>query len=258
MHYISLRPLLFLLLVCAVVLGGCSGQPHHDDDLTRNWSAEQLYQAAQEDMSKGDFSGAIELYEKVISRFPFDLYAQQSQMEVAYAHYRNEEFELTIMAADRFIRMNPAHPFVDYAYYLKGLAHINRNQSWLGDLFNLDTSQRCQAALNDAFREFNTLLTRFPESRYANDARRRMVTIRDDLARREITVARFYLDRGAPVAAVGRAKYVIENFAQSPWVEEALQVLALSYREMATNDLYADTCALIRLNYPESAQQTCP
>jgi outer membrane protein assembly factor BamD len=257
MQYISFRFVPLMTLIVMVALAGCSGQPHHDDDLTRHWSAEELYLAAQERMSKADFRVAIEYYEKVISRFPFDLYAQQSQMEVAYAHFRDEEFESAIMAADRFIRMNPTHPYVDYAYYLKGLSHLRRNQNWLADIFSLDTSQRCQAALNDAFKEFKALLVRFPESRYANDARRKMATIRDDLAHREVSVARFYLERGAPVAAVARAKYVIENFSQSHWVEEALGLLAESYLEMASNDLYRDTCELIQLNYPDRYSESC-
>lgn len=252
MHYIRFSTLFLFLFAGVALLGGCSSQPNHENDETRQWSAEQLYLAAGEALGKSDYDKAVSLYEKVISRYPFDLYAQQSQIEVAYAHYKDENYELVVMAADRFLRMNPTHPSADYAYYLKGLSHANRNNSTFTNLLGLDTSLRCQASFNDAFNEFKTLLIRFPKSRYAHDARHRMAVIRDNLARQEVNVARFYFDRGAIVAAIKRAEYVIENYSQSSYVEDALLILAESYSRLELTDLYNDIREVIELNYPES------
>jgi outer membrane protein assembly factor BamD len=244
--------MVFVAWVFALV--GCSGQAEYDDDQTRGWSAEMLYQHAQELLEKGDFAESATYFQRVIIRYPFDLLAQQSQLDLIYAHYRDEAYDLAIMAADRFIRMNPTHTSVDYAWYMKGVASISKNESTVGRFFALDLSKRCQASIHEAFDAFRTLLKRYPESRYANEARRKMAQIRDDLARQEMNVARFYFERGATIAAIQRAHYVLENYQQTPSVYDALVLLAGSYRELGNDQLYQDTVRIIQLNFPESKE----
>ena len=245
-----MRKTLILGLLFTLFVYGCSSTPESEYDETKDWPVEKLYAEAQAEIDRGDYETAIDYLNKVEARFPFGTYALQAQLDTSYAYFLNEEFELAVASADRFIKMNPMHPSVDYAYYLKGLASSSKQDSFIARTFNLDTTKRCQESMQDAFVDFRTLITKFPNSRYAAEARKRMIEIRDDLARQEINIARYYFRRGAMVAALNRAKYVIENYQETPSVYDALIIMAQAYKKLDMNALYDDTIKILRLNYP--------
>ena len=240
-----------IITLLLALLAGCASGPRGGADEA---SAQELYGLAKQALAAGNYQDAIELYQKLESRFPYGSHAEQAQLEVAFAHHKNAEPELALAAADRFIRLHPTHPNVDYAYYLKGLvSSIEENRSLIDRLSGSDDlSDRDPQSARDAFNAFRELVTRFPESRYANDAKLRMAYLLNTLAKHEIGVARYYLRRGAYVAVVNRAKYVIENYQNTPSVEDALGLMAMAYREMDMSVLVQDTLRVLRLNYPSS------
>lgn len=243
------KGLLFSLLL-VFLLAGCSSSPTEEFDETKDWSAEMLYEHARIYMDKADYQMAIEYLQKIESRYPFGTYALQAQLDSAYAYYKNEDFDLSVATAERFIKMNPLHPSVDYAYYLKGLANSDRLDSFMTRLFSLDTTKRCQDALKEAFNDFRTIVTKYPDSRYAAEAHKRMVNIRDDLAKQEINVARFYYERGALIATINRSKYVIAKYQETPSLYDALILMAKAYKDLGMEALYEDTVRILRHNYP--------
>ena len=235
------------LLLLAVVLSGC-GVFGKEIDPTEGWSAAKLYSEAAAELDSGNYTHAIELYEKLESRYPFGRYAMQAQLDVAYAHYRADEPEEAIAAADRFIKLYPQNPFVDYAYYLKGIVNYNRSVGFLDRFIPTDASQRDPGSALDAFTDFSALVERFPNSKYAADARQRMLYLRSNLARNEVNVARYYMKRGAYLAAANRANYVIEHYQRTSAVEDALLVLIDAYRALGKDDLAADAKRVLDVN----------
>ncbi|MBK1644288.1 outer membrane protein assembly factor BamD [Thiocapsa imhoffii] len=234
-------------LVLVILLSGC-GIFGKEIDLTEGWSAERLYAAASSELDSGNYQRAIEYYEKLEARFPFGRYAMQSQLDIAYAHYRADEPEAAIAAADRFIKLYPQNPYVDYAYYLKGLVNYNRSVGFLDRYIPTDPSQRDPGSALDAFVDFSILVERFPDSRYSEDARQRMLYLRNNLAKHEVNVARYYMRRGAYVAAANRATYVIERFQRTSAVESALEILVDAYRALDKPELAADAQRVLDLN----------
>ena len=234
-------------LVLAVALAGC-GVFGKEIDLTENWSAAKLYAEGSSELDSGNYAKAVEYYEKLEARYPFGRYAMQSQLDVAYAHYRADEPEAAIAAADRFIKLYPQNPYVDYAYYLKGLVNYNRSVGFLDRYIPTDASQRDPGSALDAFVDFSALVERFPDSRYAEDARQRMLYLRNNLAKHEVNVARYYMRRGAYLAAANRANYVIERFQRTSAVESALEVLIDAYTALGKRELAADAERVLDLN----------
>jgi outer membrane protein assembly factor BamD len=234
-------------LVLVLALAGC-GIFGKEIDLTEGWSAAKLYSEASSELDSGNYAKAVEYYEKLEARYPFGRYAMQSQLDVAYAHYRADEPEAAIAAADRFIKLYPQSPYVDYAYYLKGLVNYNRSVGFLDRYIPTDPSQRDPGSALEAFADFSVLVERFPDSRYAEDARQRMLYLRNNLAKHEVNVARYYMRRGAFVAAANRANYVIERFQRTSSVESALEVLIDAYTALDKPELAADTKRVLELN----------
>lgn len=234
-------------LVLAVALAGC-GVFGKEIDLTENWSAAKLYAEGSSELDSGNYAKAVGYYEKLEARYPFGRYAMQSQLDVAYAHYRADEPEAAIAAADRFIKLYPQNPYVDYAYYLKGLVNYNRSVGFLDRYIPTDASQRDPGSALDAFVDFSALVERFPDSRYAEDARQRMLYLRNNLAKHEVNVARYYMRRGAYLAAANRANYVIERFQRTSAVESALEVLIDAYTALGKRELAADAKRVLDLN----------
>ena len=234
-------------LVLAVALAGC-GVFGKEIDLTENWSAARLYDEASSELDSGNYAKAIEYYETLEARYPFGRYAMQSQLDVAYANYRADEPEAAIAAADRFIKLYPQNPYVDYAYYLKGLVNYNRSVGFLDRYVPVDASQRDPGSALDAFVDFSVLVERFPDSRYAEDARQRMLYLRNNLAKHEVNVARYYMRRGAYLAAANRANYVIERFQRTSAVESALEVLIDAYTALGKKELAADAKRVLDVN----------
>ncbi|WP_040404807.1 outer membrane protein assembly factor BamD [Ectothiorhodospira sp. PHS-1] len=247
----ALRPALTLLLI-AVLASGCAGMRQ---DPTRDWSASQLYEEAKAALDRGNFDQAVEYYEILEARFPFGRHAQQGQLEVAYAYYKAQEPEMALAAVDRFIQMNPRHPHVDYAYYLRGLINYERDQSFLNRWIPQDQARRDPVPLRNAFDDFGTLVRTFPDSRYAEDSRQRMVHLRNRLAAHEMHVADFYMRRGAWLAAAQRGRYVLEHYEGAEVVPDALEVMVKAYRRLRLDDLAGDALRVLELNFPERAER---
>ncbi len=241
----------FLLLAFALIAAGCSTDDNKYDE-TRDWSAEKLYSEAKSELVGGDYKKAIGYYEKLEARYPYGKLAQQAQLEVSYAYFKDKDAVSALAAADRFIKLHPNHPNVDYAYYLKGLVNFNEDLGILGSLSGQDLSERDPKAARESFEAFKELVTRFPESRYAADSLARMRYLVNAMAKNEVTVADYYLRRQAYVAAVNRAQFVVANYQQSPMVEQALVVLVRAYDAMGMPELRDDTERLIKLNFPNS------
>jgi outer membrane protein assembly factor BamD len=201
-------------------------------------------------MDAGSYEKAIKLYEALQSRYPFGEDSAQTELDIAYAYFKNNDPDSAIAAADRFIKMNPRSPGVDYAYYLKGLVNYNRGIGFVDRFLPTDTSQRDTGTARDALKNFEELIRLFPNSKYVPDARLRMIALKNNLAMYEIHVARYYIKRRAYVAAVNRASTVIENYQRTPAVPYALQVLQEAYTELNMLDLAADATRVYELNYP--------
>lgn len=203
-------------------------------------------------MDEGNYQRAAELFEKLESRYPFGRYAQQAQIETAYAYYKQGEPELALAVVDRFVRLYPDHPHLDYLLYLKGLILFNEDRSLFAALGNQDMSERDPKSAKESLETFLELLRRFPNSKYAEDAHARAVYLRNALARHELHVAHYYLKRGAYLAAVNRAKAVLTQYPDSPAVEDALWLLTQAYDRLGLTDLKSDTERVLRLNFPDS------
>jgi outer membrane protein assembly factor BamD len=240
-----------VLLAVTLTLGGCSGLPELQDE-TSGWSAQKLYAEAKENLNDGNYERAVKLFETLESRYPFGRYAQQAQLEVAYAYYKDNEPISAIAACDRFIKLHPNHPNVDYAYYLKGLANFNDDLGLLGNLVEQDMSERDPQAARDAFLAFKELITRFPDSKYAEDSRARMNYLLNALASNEVHVAKYYMKREAWVASANRAREVLKNYPDAPALEEALAIMVVSYDKLHLTDLRDDTLRVMNLNFPNS------
>lgn len=240
-----------LTLTGFLLLAGCSSLPDQVDE-TVGWNAQKLYSEAKESMSDGAWDRAIKMFEKLESRYPYGRYAQQAQLEVAYAYYKSNEPASAIAACDRFIKLHPNHPNVDYAYYLKGLANFNEDLGLLGSLANQDLSERDPKATRESFDTFKELAQRFPDSKYTPDAMLRMRYLVNALASYEVHVSRYYYNRGAYVAAASRAQGVLKDFPQSPAMEEALFLMVKSYDALQMNDLRDDADRVLHKNFPKS------
>jgi len=238
---------LFFTLCLLLNFSGCSSLAELQEV---NWPADELYLKAKEELEAGGYDTAIKYYELLEAREPFGKYAQQAQLDVIYAYYKFNEPESAIVAADRFIKLYPRHVYVDYAFYLKGLVNFERNQGMLARLLKLDRSQREQGAAMQSFQDFSELVTRFPDSKYSADARQRMVYLRNMLAKYELHVAKFYMKRGAYVAAANRASNVIKFYQRTPAIPDALVTLTKAYKILGLNDLSESTLKVLKLNYP--------
>lgn len=245
----SLAALLFSLLLFG--LAGCASTPE-DNDETLRWPADKLYGEAKQAMSDGSYEKAVKFYEKLEARYPYGRYAQQAQLEVAYAYYRQYEPASAIAACERFIRLHPAHPNVDYAYYLKGLVNFNEDLGILGAISDQDLTERDPKAAHEAFDSFKELATRFPESKYAADARLRMSYLINAMAAHEVHVADYYYRRGAYIAAINRAQASIKTYPETPANELALAIMIRSYDALGIKDLRDDTTRVMKKNFPDS------
>lgn len=236
--------------VFVLLLGACAGNDENAD-FTADSGEQQIYDQAQRYLNARNFDLAIRALQALESRFPFGRYAEQAQLELIYAHYGGFETEAAIEAAERFIRLHPQHPNVDYAYYMKGLATANSSQDFLSRFTPTDDTKRDTGYAKEAFAEFSQLVSRFPDSPYAPDARSRMIYLRNLLARHEIHVANYYFRRGAYLAAANRGRYVVENFQRTPAVGDGLAVMAQGYLFLGMNDLADNAIETLKLNYPD-------
>ncbi len=240
-----------LAVILALFLGACGLLPDQADE-TAGWSADKLYAEAKEAMGDGSYDKAVKYFEKLEARYPYGRYAQQAQLEVAYAYFKQSEAASAIAACDRFIRLHPNHPNVDYAYYLKGLVNFNEDLGLLGHLSMQDLTERDPKAARESFDAFREMVTRYPDSKYAPDATARMKYLVNALASHDVHVARYYLRRGAYVAAANRAQKAVKTYPDAPANEEALFVLVKAYDALGMNDLRDDAERVMRKNFPKS------
>lgn len=235
-------------LLALTYLAGCSSW---NPDETANWSAQQFYEKGHEALENHNYQDAINYYTKLETRYPYGAYTEQAQLETAYAHYKADEPAVAVAAADRFIKLHPRHQNVDYAYYMRGLASFEADHNFLENLIKQDTTKRDPSSARDSFNYFRELVTLFPNSKYTPDAIQRMTYLRQKLAQYELNIADYYLRRGEPLAAANRAKYVVENYQNTPAVADALAIMVQAYRQMGKNDLAEDALRVLRLNNPE-------
>ena len=237
------------LLLVATGIVACSSTPKDD---TAQWTSERLYAEAKEEAATGNYERAGKLYERLEGRAAGSVLAQQAQIERAYIMYRTGEKAQALSILDRFIKLHPTSPALDYALYLQGLVNFNDNIGILGSLASQDLSERDQQASRDSYQSFRQLNEQFPQSPYAEDARVRMSYIVNSLAAYEVHVARYYLRRGAYVAAANRAQQAVQEFQRSPSTEEALVILALSYDRLGLVELRDDAQRVLKTNFPAS------
>jgi outer membrane protein assembly factor BamD len=238
-----------LALAAAALLSACAST---SDDPTANWSPNKIYAEAKDELGSGGFDKAIPLFEKLEGRAAGTPLAQQAQLEKAYAQYKAGDQASAMSTLDRFMKLHPASPAIDYALYLKGIVNFNDNLGIFGALARQDLSERDQKAAKESFEAFKELATRFPDSRYTPDARARMTYIVDSLAQYEVHVARYYYSRGAYVAAINRAQSALTDYKDVPALEEALFILQRSYDALGMTQLAADTRRVMEKNYPRS------
>ncbi len=239
-----MRILILTTTVLMLVLTGCGNR-------TREalGDADVLYERGKRASDNGNFRDATVYFEQLEARFPFTNAARQGQLDLMYAYYRNREPEAAIDQADQFIRENPAHPRVDYAYYIKGMVHFERQPNFIERWFRADLSQRPPTDARSSFQSFQTLVQRFPESEYAEDARQRMIFLRNRLASYEVYVAEYYLSRGAYVGALNRARYALENYDGAPELRRALIVMVEAYEKLGMPQLANDTEKVLLENF---------
>ncbi len=247
---INYRPIAVILSL--LVLAGCAGGKR---DPTEGMSADELYRKAKDFMGSETYTQAIEYYEILESRYPFGDYATQAKLDVAYAYYLYNEPESATAAADRFIKLHPRHPAVDYAYYLKGLINFGLKSSIVDNVYTRDLADYDQSIMQQSYDDFAILVNRFPDSVYSKDAKKRMVYLRNQMARAEIKVAKYYLSRRAWVAAANRAKNLLQRFQGSDSIKTALQIQMLAYQQLELTDLAADTRRILVHNFGEPAAE---
>ena len=243
---------LFLALFLSSVLSGCAifGDPTELDD-TKGWQARRIYEEGALNMADTNYDEALRYFQILESRFPHGKYATQAQLEIIYAHHKKQDPVSTIAAAERFIKLHPNHRNVDYAYYLKGLATFNERGPFQ-KITRQHINDRDPKALKLSFAALKELVERYPNSRYINDAKQRMVYLVNTLAQHELHVARYYMNRKAYLAALNRAKYVLQYYPNSAAVEEALVITVSAYDYMDLGDLKNDSLRVLKTNYPDN------
>lgn len=232
-----------------LAVSACSNTPV---DPTKDWSVNKLHNEARDERDAGNYEKAIDLYEKLEGRAAGTPLAQQAELDKAFAQYKSGEQAQALATLERFVRLHPTSPALDYALYLKGLVTFNENLGLFGSLSQQDLSERDQKAAKESFEALREVATRFPDSRYAPDARARMTHIVNSLSQYEVHVARYYLSRGAYLAAVNRAQTALNDYPSTPALEEALAILVRSYDALGMNSLRDDAQRVLKTNFPKS------
>lgn len=240
-----------LLLACAAVaVAGCGNRR---DDVVQDFGAEGFYERGLEAMEAGNYVGAVGYFLQLEARYPFSNVTRQAQLDLIYLYYRSNQPEAAIDAAEEFERENPTHARVDYCLYMKGLVYFDDAPNILERMFKVDLTVRPPKDTLRAFSTFQELIRRFPDSRYVDDARRRMIFLRNRLANYENHVAQYYVDRGAYIAAVNRAKYALEHYPGAPELEQTLRLMITAYEQLGMVDLAADTERVLRESFGDAA-----
>jgi outer membrane protein assembly factor BamD len=246
--------ILLAFLATMLLLGGCASQKSRDENL----AAPALYKEIQANLAAGNYKTAITRLQTLEARFPFNVYGTQAEMDLIYANYMDSNYDAAEDAADRFIREHPRHPDVDYAYYMKGIAYFDQSPGPFMHLLGRDNYQRDPSNAKKSFQAFRLLLQKFPDTRYAVDARQRMVFLRDRLADYEWSVADYYMRRGAWISAVQRADSIITLYQQTPRTKDALQILATAYQKLGLTELADSAKKILAANFPGTSPDYKP
>jgi len=247
---------LFTAFAAAFLLGACGMFGGSDYDETRGWSVQKLYAEARAELAAREWSGAIKHYERIESRYPYGRFAQQAQIELAYAQWKNDDAASALATIDRFVKQHPSHPSADYMYFLRGLINFNDDLGIVGFISSQDLSERDPKAAADAFVAFKEVVTRFPDSKYAPDSILRMNYLVNALASHEVHVARYYLKRQAYVAAVNRTQYAMKIYPDAPANEEGLVIMVRAYDALGMKELRDDAQRVLNKNFPNSVYLT--
>ncbi|HET7921363.1 MAG TPA: outer membrane protein assembly factor BamD, partial [Gammaproteobacteria bacterium] len=242
------------LLAVTLLTGGCASVQDQDQTL----AARDLYSQIKANIAAGNYKTAIQRLTTLESRFPFNDFGTQAQLDLIYVNYLDKDYDTAEDAADRFIREHPRHPDVDYAYYMKGVAYFDEAPGLLESLFGKDTFQRDPANARKSFQAFQLFLQKFPDSRYTMDARQRMVFLRDRLARYEWAVADYYMRRGAWISALQRAYAIVNQYPQTPSTKDALQIMCTAYARLGLTQLAADSRRVLAMNFPDASPDYTP
>lgn len=243
---------LTLIILMAINITGCSTLEEDQREMVENQGAGALYAEAKTSMENGNFSAAAQILSNIDSKFPFGPLSHQVQLDLIYAYYKTGDIEQTLATIDRFIRLNPNHSDVEYALFMRGVTNMEQDENLFQTLFDVDRSDRDPSKSKEAFEDFRRLLEKHPDTKYAKDAKQRMLYIKNRLAKYEIAVARFYMRREAWVAAANRGRYVLEYFSDTEQVQPALEIMVASYDELGLDELKNNAMKTLRLNYPES------
>ena len=246
MRYLPALLLLLMIQACSTF----------QSDPTKDWTAKDFYDEADEALYSNDFETAIKHLETLEARYPFDPYAKQAQLNIAYSYYKFDEPDAAISAADRFLRLHPRDPNIDYVYYLKGMVNFKRGTGLLDNWFKRDKAEHDTETLHNSFNDFATLVRRYPDSKYAGDAYQRMVFLRNELAQHEIDVAEYYLSRKAWLGAANRAKTVIERYENSTSRNRALEIMVTAYTELGLDNLATDAQRILDMNQAPASNVT--
>lgn len=245
-NYISI-----LSILCLLFLSACSSDQTEQEEDDINATELEYYKLSQSALNSGNYQTAVQRLQFLEARFPFGRYAEQAQLEIIYAYYKSAQAESARAAADRFIRLHPQHPNVDYAYYLRGMASFDEDTNFLERFIPMNASTRDPGAARDSFNDFSQLIKRFPNSQYAPDSQHRMIYLRNLLAEYELNVARYYIYRGAYIAAANRGRHVFENFQETPSIPDALAIMVEAYNLLHMDALANETLLVLSENYPE-------
>ncbi len=246
----KILPRIAAFAVAALLLAGCAATPEQDE--TKGWSAEKIYNEGKSEQTAHNWDHSTKLFEALEARYPYGRFAQQALLEMAYNQYKNLDSQPALASLDRFMKQYPAHPSMDYALYLKGLVNFNDTQGFLSALAKQDMAERDPKSARDSFDAFKELVDRFPDSKYAEDARTRMAYLVGALANHELYVAKYYYRRGAYLAAANRGKGLLENFGNTKQVEPALGIMVRSYDKLGLTELRDDAKRVLLKNYPNT------
>ena len=241
----------YILLI--MTFSGCSslGSIFEEKDPTVGLTASQLYAQGKEFLDAADFNNAIKLFEILEARYPFGKYSTQAMLDISYAYYASNQKDEAIIEINRFIRLYPNHPNVSYAYYLRALSNFDKDANIVTRFFGHDPSRYDVTDLKNSFNDFTTVVNRFPDSKYADDSINRLRYIKNQIARNELYIAKYYDKRSANIAAIERVKFMLENYGGTPSSEEGLVILVKNYNDLKLYDLAYDSARVLKKNFPD-------